>query len=104
MNFKTHNDKDINSNGTCLQGNVTTKYSRLIELFGPPTNGDEYKTDAEWNIEFNSGEVATVYNWKDGKNYLGEEGLDVENITDWHIGGKKQIVVNKIKNLILEGN
>lgn len=88
MKFQTHNDKQVNSGGTFLIAEIKTSYSKLVSLFGEPTVGDEYKIDAEWEIEFEDGTVATIYNWKDGKNYCGSDGLNVQNIKDWHIGGK----------------
>ena len=75
-------------NGTCLQGYINTSYRDLVECFGEPhCDGDGYKVDAEWMLRFEDGTVATIYNWKDGKNYCGEDGLAVEDITEWHIGG-----------------
>jgi hypothetical protein len=86
--YKTHNDKHINCNMTCLQGYIVASYDRLVELFGEPTEGDGYKVDAEWLVEFEDGTVATIYNWKNGINYCGfDEGYPVEVITDWHVGG-----------------
>lgn len=77
-----------NVNGTGLQGYINTSYADLVGCFGEPTyNGDGYKVDAEWAITFADGVVATIYNWKNGRNYCGHLGLDVENITNWHIGG-----------------
>jgi len=75
-------------NGTSLQGHAHTTYSKLVDTFGlPHSDGDGYKVDAEWVLLFSDGTVATIYNYKDGKNYEGENGLAVEDITDWHIGG-----------------
>jgi hypothetical protein len=89
MNYQTHNDGGpIDYMGTCLQGYVDTTYGALVAAFGKPTTGDEYKVDWEWVIEFDDGTVATIYNWKDGPNYCGSEGLKASQITDWHIGGK----------------
>ena len=101
MKFKTHNDKEININGTHLQGEFETTFDKLVETFGDPTNGDDYKCDAEWEIEFEkqNGDlvVATIYNWKDGKNYCGASGDEVEDITNWHIGGADNVVTNFVK-------
>lgn len=82
--------------GTYLQGEMNISYQNLVNTFGEP-NGktDEYKVDAEWIIQTPAG-VATIYNYKTGKNYLGDEGEEVENITDWHIGGKNKEVVDYI--------
>lgn len=100
MKYQTHNDKQIEISGTCLQGYCPpcTTYEKLVELFGQPTTADEYKIDAEWIIEFEDGTIATIYNYKTGKNYCGDEGLDVEDMSgdDWHIGGSNSKSVDKI--------
>lgn len=87
MNFKTHNDKRIDTVGTCYQGVIEAEYEQLADCFGTSGSGDGYKVDADWDIEFDDGTIATIYNWKNGHNYLGPEGQDVKRITDWHIGG-----------------
>ena len=78
--------------GTCLQGMIDISYAELLSVFGAPhTNGDGYKVDAEWVLQFNTPDgpvIATIYDYKDGKNYLGRrKGLPVSKIRDWHIGG-----------------
>ena len=89
MTFKTHNDTDININGTCLQGEVQATYAELCDLFGSHHDGDGYKADAEWYVQFSDGTVATIYNWKNGKNYCGADGQEVVDITDWNVGGNR---------------
>ena len=75
--------------GTSLQDGVITTYNTLCNMFGIPEDGDGYKTDAEWILTTPLG-VATIYNYKDGKAHLGNEGLDKKDITDWHIGGHNE--------------
>ena len=88
MNYKTHNDKSISIGGTCGQGSITATYAELKEAFGKPSEMyDDYKSDAEWHIEFNNGMVASIYNWKNGKNYLGADGTPKTKITNWNVGG-----------------
>lgn len=90
-------DSDVT--GTCLQGYITTTYAQLVETFGEPSHdGDGYKTDAEWVLSDSRGNVVTIYNYKDGKNYNGNNGLDVEEITDWHIGGRNESVVDLVQD------
>jgi len=90
-------------NGTHLQGYIETTYARLVEVFGKPHfEGDGYKVDAEWVLETPAG-VATIYNYKDGKNYNGEDGTPTELITDWHIGGHKEDVVAHIIRAVEQG-
>jgi hypothetical protein len=96
MQYKTHNNTYVRIHGTSLQSYITTDYAKLKKAFGKPNCGDEYKIDAEWDIEFSDGTVATVYNWKDGKNYLGSNGTPKTKITTWHIGGKSQEVVDRV--------
>ena len=73
--------------GTCLQGYVSASFAQLVRAFGQPDADLECdKSDAEWDLKIN-GQVVTIYNWKDGPAYLGEDGAAVDEITDWHIGG-----------------
>ena len=102
MSFETHNTAYIDRCGTCLQGYVTSDYSNIVRVFGGPTECDGYKVDAEWVIQFSDGKIATIYNWKNGKNYCGDSGLDVEDIKEWHIGGNSSEVVSRIQNLLTD--
>ena len=87
----------------CLQGYLAVTYARLVEVFGEPNSGnDGYKTDAEWTIKFPDCTIASIYNYKDGKNYEGADGLAVEDITEWHIGGKTKKSLTYIKQVLQE--
>jgi hypothetical protein len=102
MKYKTHNDRKININESCLQGYIKCDYNKLVSLFGEPCEGDAYKIDAEWIIKFDDGSIATIYNWKNGKNYCGDGGEDVQNITDWHVGGFSKQSVWTLMELLEE--
>lgn len=96
--------KSINkadAEGTCLQDYVTVDYKIIVERYGEPTTSDGYKIDAEWVIEWEDGQVGTLYNWKNGKNYLGEDGTPVERIIEWNIGGKSKIAGKRIRDDLL---
>ena len=82
-------EKTTDIAGTHLQGYIDTTYENIVSVLGKEHHkGDEHKTEAEWCIKFEDGTVATLYNWKNGKIYCGEEeGLDVQDITEWNIGG-----------------
>ena len=88
------------ANGTCLQGYVAVDYTQLVALLGESYESDGYKSDAEWVVEFDNGVVATIYNWKNGKNYCGPSGLPVESIRDWHVGGRSTEAVRLVEELI----
>jgi len=100
MKFKTHNENFIDINGTSLVGEIKANYGDLKAIFGAPTDGDGYKVDAEWEVEFENGTVATIYNWKNGKNYNGASGTAKTKITDWHIGGNDQEAVSLVKQAL----
>ena len=102
MKTKTTNSLE-QANGTCLQGYCPqgTTYQQLEDLFGEPIQTPEYcKSDAEWVIEFDDGEIATIYNYKNGINYLGDNGTPTEAITDWNIGANKSEVAQRIIDMI----
>jgi hypothetical protein len=103
MKFVTHNNKKINSAGTSGQGSIFVKFTTLVNKLGQPDLGSgDNKVAASWDIEFESGDIVTIYNWKDGKNYLGIEGLDIEDITDWHVGGFNKSALNLVREIISE--
>ena len=89
MKIESVKGSDKRSNGTSLRGYIHGDYDLLVETFGPPIAAtDDYKSDAEWLLILNDEVVVTIYNYKSGKNYLKENGLNVEDIEHWHVGGK----------------
>ena len=102
MKFITHNDEQVNANGTHLQGYVDANYAQLLGKLGKPHDGDGYKTDWEWNIEFEDGTVATIYNWKNGPNY-GGDFLEItpDMIREWHVGGFNSEALENVKRILL---
>lgn len=100
--YKPGEDRAIATNGTFLQATISESYEKLAAVFGEPTGkGDDYKSDAEWDLVFEDGTVATIYNYKDGKNYLRKDGLPVELITRWHIGGHTVVAAQRILECIV---
>ena len=81
--YKTFDSYNAMCNGTSLMGYVDADYKVLKKLFGKPLEGDGYKVDAEWVVSFDNGRnIATIYNYKDGKNYNGSRGLNKTQIRD----------------------
>jgi hypothetical protein len=100
MNYQTHNDGDIDISGSRLQAYLYIGYDKLVKALGLPLLGDNDKIDAEWNILFDDNVLATVYNYKTGRSYLGDDGLDVHEITEWHIGGHTPEAVEKLLSIL----
>lgn len=78
------------SGSTWQMGYVETTYADMVAAFGTPVMRYEvgFTTDATWCILFTDGTIATIYNYKDGRNYLGHSGKQVEEITNWCVGGR----------------
>lgn len=99
--YVTHNEEPIDINGTFGQGTIYAEYNQIVRAFGRPTDKfDDYKCDAEWHVRFDNGTVASIYNWKNGQNYLGEDGTPTRNITHWSIGGSSSSAVQLVKQAI----
>jgi hypothetical protein len=105
MQYITHNEDDsISTNMTCRRGHITTSYANLVQVFGEPLKEgfDDYKSDAEWIVQFEDGNVATIYNWKNGVNYCGDQGIPTAMIDVWNIGGYDVAVVAYVKDALKE--
>ena len=104
MKYLTHNDTVIDARGTSLQGYLTTTYAELLAAFGPSsTEFDSSKSDAEWEIEFDDGTVACIYNWKNGVNYCGpKHGTPVQEITEWNVGARNPAAVVLIEQALMD--
>ena len=106
MEYQTHNDVPDNESmewwdGSHLQGYAGTHYDALVRAFGEPTTCDGFKVDWQWLIKFDDGTVATVYNWKNGPNYLGNhEGKKPNQITQWHVGGKADRALTLVREVL----
>ena len=97
----------VNTNLTCLQGEIHLSFQDLVDIFGQPEDiSSTGKSDVQWEIEID-GVVATIYNWKNGPAYTGDDSIEVERIHDWNIGGHSQsavmIVLNAVKKYVYEG-
>lgn len=100
MNYRTHNERHIDINGTHLQGYVTASYEVLCDIFGEPTDGDAFKIDAQWIVLFSNGVIATIYNYKNGHNYCGAAGIPVQQIKEWHVGGASKEAPKLVEQLV----
>ena len=73
-----------NTNGTSLKGYIRASYDQLVQVFGQPDVGpddrDQDKVTCIWELTFNDGTVATIYDWKEGETPMGTY--------EWHIGGR----------------
>ena len=86
--------------GGCLLGHLTSTSDNLISILGEPLKSEMYKSDWSWIIQFDNGDQLEIYDWKVGKNYCGSRGLNLEDISEWNIGGCNKSLALTLKNLI----
>ena len=99
---KNAKGKALSAIGTSFKSEIEITYSELVTMLGEPNvRSDGYKVDAGWNINTPYG-IATIYNYKTGKNYLGEKGKELEDITDWHIGASDKRASDLVMVVILK--
>lgn len=81
-------------NGTYLQGEIVTTRAEIEAVFGPPNyEGDPTdKVITEWDITFDDGTVATVYDWK----RYDEGPVGMHESYSWHIGGASNDAVDYV--------
>ena len=80
---------------TSYMGRIRASYADLVAAFGPPQPGDGEKTAAEWWMRFADGTIASIYDYKTSLCY-DPDGLPPEEITAWHIGGRKAQAVRHV--------
>lgn len=84
-----------NLNCSSLKGEVGITYSELVTVFGLPDygpNADMDKVTCEWNLEFEDGTKASIYDWKTGRTPFG--------YYEWHIGGYDYTAVERVLDAI----
>ena len=99
MNYKTHND-GISFQESTFKGYIKSSFHELKTHFGEPTKGDGWKTDALWEIKFENSVYVEIYNFKNGKNYLKENGKDLNDINVWDVASLSNEAINLINNVL----
>ena len=73
---------------------IRASVSDLRQILGLPVydeNDGEDKVNFEWVMETESGDVFTVYDWKEYRE------LKETDIVEWHIGGKDESINNEAR-------
>jgi hypothetical protein len=86
------------ANGTSFHNStVRASVNELIKVIGEPTyvvNDGEDKVNIEWVLENESGDVVTIYDWKEYRKIGYDEKIN------WHIGGKNKDITDNAKEEI----
>lgn len=71
------------------------RYEDIVDIFGQPGSGDDFKTEAEWRVLMSRGQAVKIYNYKTSKSYS-KENPDIKEVTRWHIGGVERVLVDRL--------
>lgn len=88
------------ANGTSFHSTtIKTSVDKLTEVLGPPdndTNDGKDKVNYEWIRQTDSGDVFTVYDYKEYRRLKSDETIE------WHIGGFNSKVTETAKQEIMD--
>lgn len=91
ITFKKLENYSEQRDGSFYVGTIDVTLVELIQKLGAPSNkGDDYKTDACWELEFSDGTFASIYNWKTSRGYDPEHGQNLFDVRCWNVGGHSQ--------------
>lgn len=87
LRFTKASNDDVS--GASLQSILSAPFEVLRTAFGEPERKtiQGSRTDVMWSLKFEDGTVAMIYDYKTGKNCLGDKGVAAESNHDWHISG-----------------
>lgn len=82
--------------GSSLVGILDVSYSDLERVFGPPHIAGSWdgKTKAEWDVKFEDGTVAAIYDY--------HSPVDPVENREWHVGGFSVEAVCLVTDLLSE--
>lgn len=93
-------EKDKSSKeGTCYRATIEASYQDLVEIWGEPSKGDEYKVEAEWVIRPTRNSVITIYNYKNSHAY-DYKYPEITAVREWHVGGHSADVVDRLLKMM----
>jgi len=89
----TVNSKETFINGTSQKGQVYTTYDKLVNVLGQPKDGSaDGKTTCEWHVEFEDGEVVTIYDWKVPET--------PKHLYKWNVGARNHTPLDYLETLL----
>ena len=86
-----------NADGTSFhRTTINATVNQLSEICGEPEMGGiEDKVTHNWTMETDEGEVFTIYDWKEYRDFDNDENIE------WHIGGKSAAITERAKQELL---
>ena len=96
-------DEDITTEilktGMTFRTEANIPYLDLVDILGEPKMMASGKSDVEWLLMTEKG-LACIYNYKDGRNWLGNKGCAIQEIATWHIGAHSMSAARETLKII----
>jgi hypothetical protein len=90
----------VEANGTSFHNTViNTTVNKLTKALGEAQiigNDGKDKVNFDWICETENGDIFTIYDWKEYR------VLDLDEVIEFHIGGKNRTVTQEAKEELLE--
>lgn len=95
MKFRTHTDGPVSTHMTSMQGTIQASLLQLTYAFGKPRVSSAAASPAadgfyEWNIQFEDGSVATIYDWNR------KVAPEPNEVIGWNIGGHDRRIAERV--------
>ena len=91
-------DEDVLVNGTSYHGyEIQCSLNEIVSVFGKQhyTSPKFEKAQNEWLLETSEGNIVTIYDWKQHRNFGDDE------VISWHIGSHGRQVSRLAEELII---
>lgn len=85
--------------GSSYRAAIEASYQDLVEIWGEPSKGDAYKTEAEWIIRPTRNAIITIYNYKNSRAY-DWNNPEITAVREWHVGGHSADVVDRLLKMM----
>ncbi|MDD3182656.1 MAG: hypothetical protein PHD48_07640 [Alphaproteobacteria bacterium] len=85
--------------GTCYRATIEASYQDLVDIWGEPSKGDEYKIEAEWVIRPTRDTAIIIYNYKNSRAY-DYNYPEITAVREWHVGGHRADVVDRLLKMM----
>lgn len=94
MNFRMLPPSEYHRiSGSSLVGEIVASFDEIREAFGDPGRPmDPAKTQVGWQLEFEDGTIATIYDWK--------KPFPVTLVQLWNIGGHDEMALDRVEEVV----
>ena len=108
--YKSLTKKEYLDMGFSANSHVRVTYAVMCSVLGQPLAknqpigknaaypDDDYKTDVCWGIRDDQGRTATIWNYKNGPAYCGEEVPNIEAIDGFSIGSNSPELIRELED------